>query len=117
MNSAISVERGTYLRLLLAGALLILAAAGCSDKEPEVASTERILMVNNTLYYGTEETGPMGDAGCVEGEIQSTVSAGEIPTENGQSNFGGIGNPYTFDSGDGGIMVFIEDEYFWFWCK
>ncbi len=103
-----------HLSLCLFGALL-LSVAGCSRKEPVVAPKDRILMANDILYYGTEETGPMGDADCVKGEILSTVQPGEIPTENGQSNFGGVGNPYTFDFGDGGIMVFVEEEYFWFY--
>ena len=34
---------------------------------------ERIIMINDKLYYGTLETGPMGDSGCVEGEITSSV--------------------------------------------
>lgn len=106
---------GNYGSLCLAGVLLLLSVAGCSKKEPQVAPKDRILMVHDTLYYGTEETGPMGDADCVEGEIQSTVEAGEIPTENGQSNFGGVGNPYTFAYDQGGIMVFVDDAYFWFY--
>ena len=106
-----------YRNICIIGAMLLLAVSGCSKKEEKVEPEDRVFMVNDTLYYGTEETGPMGDAGCVEGEILSTTKAGELPTENGQSNFGGIGNPYTFDSGDGAIMVFVEEEYFWFYAK
>lgn len=104
---------GTAAALLL----LLLTAAGCSEKEEKTAPEDRILMVNDTLYYGTEEKGPMGDADCVEGEILSSAEAGAVPEENGQSNFGGIGNPYTFDSGDGAIMVFVDEEYYWFYAK
>ena len=105
---------GMFTALLL---LLALAVTGCSKKEEtqEVAPEDRILMVNDTLYYGTTETGPMGDADSVEGKILSTTQGGEVPTENGQSNFGGVGNPYTYDDGNGGIMVFIDEEYFWFY--
>lgn len=106
-----------YRNICIIGAMLLLAVSGCSKKEEKVEPEDRVFMVNDTLYYGTEETGPMGDVGCVEGEILSTTKAGELPTENGQSNFGGIGNPYTFDSGDGAIMVFVEEEYFWFYAK
>ena len=104
---------GTAAALLL----LLLTAAGCSEKEEKTAPEDRILMVNDTLYYGTEEKGPMGDADCVEGEILSSAEAGAVPEKNGQSNFGGIGNPYTFDSGDGAIMVFVDEEYYWFYAK
>ncbi len=107
-----------WYRTGMAGALvLLLAAAGCSSKARKAEPEDRILMVNDILYYGTEETGPMGDAGCVEGKIQSSAEAGETPAENGQSNFGCVGNPYTYDFGDGRIQVFVEDEYFWFYAK
>ena len=77
--------------------------------------SERILMINDKLYYGSDETGPMGDAGCVEGKIASTVEAGTIPVENGQSNFGCIGNPYTYDFDNAGnIQVLMEDEEYHF---
>ena len=75
---------------------------------------ERILMINDKLYYGTLETGPMGDSGCVEGEITSSVEKNKIPSENGQSNFGNIGSHYTKDDGNGQVMVSIEDKWYWF---
>lgn len=87
--------------------LFLLFLGGCSSRKE---TDEMILKVNDTLYYGTDETGPMGDADCVEGQILSTVEEGTIPTENGSSNFGCVGNSYTFDFGDGFIMVFMEDE-------
>lgn len=80
---------------------------GCSS---EVVQSEMILKVNDTLYYGTDEVGPMGDSGCVEGEITSSVESNSIPTENASSNFGCIGNSYTYDDGDGSIMVRLDDE-------
>lgn len=69
-----------------------------------------ILKINNSLYYDTGETGPMGDSGAVGGHIQSTVDENKVPQENEESNFGCIGNPYTWDAGDGMIMVFMDDE-------
>ena len=53
----------------------------------------------------------MGNADCVAGKITSSVNINEIPKQNGESNFGCIGNPYTYDT-DGSIAVFLEDgEY------
>lgn len=73
---------------------------------------ERILMLNGKLYYGTTETGPMGCADCVEGQIASSVAQDKIPSQNGESNFGCVGNSYTYDDGAGWIQVFLEDgEY------
>lgn len=87
-----------------------------SDAESEfiMVVQDRILMVNDILYYDTNETGPMGDSGAVAGEILSTVEAGTIPAESGQSNFGEVGASYTYDSGDGFIMVFIDNEWYVF---
>lgn len=81
------------------------------DMKPE----DRLLMVNDKLYCGTAQTGPMGDAGAVEGKIDSVSQTGIIPEQNGQSNFGGIGCAYTQDYGDGFIMVLIGDEWFCFY--
>ncbi|KXL53774.1 hypothetical protein CLNEO_10000 [Anaerotignum neopropionicum] len=80
---------------------------GCRD---ETAKSEMVLKLNDTLYYGTDEVGPMGDSGCVEGKITSSVELNSIPTENGSSNFGCIGSSYTYDYGDGFIMVHLNDE-------
>lgn len=80
---------------------------------PEIADAEfgnRILIVDGKMYYGTPEIGPMGDAGAVDGNISSSVSPDAIPYDEGQSNFGCEGNPYTWDYGDGTIMVLSEDE-------
>ena len=62
------------------------------------------------FYYGTSEIGPMGDSGSVDGYISSSLEPEAIPGEEGQSNFGCIGSPYTWDSGDGRIMVLSEDK-------
>ncbi len=71
-----------------------------------------MLNVNGTVYYGTDEIGPMGDSGAVGGYIEKSVSKYTIPDYHGQSNFGCIGNPYTFDDGSGIIQVLMEDgEY------
>ena len=68
----------------------------------------RLLMVNDTLYYGTDQTGPMGDSEAVAGEITLETSEGAVPTANGQSNFGCVGNAYTI--GEETIMVQIDEE-------
>ena len=103
--------------LMLFGLLLGLTA--CGQETPQVdenalamAYENRLLMVNDTLYYSTDQTGPMGDAGAVAGEITSETSEGAVPTENGQSNFGCVGNAYTIGEED--IMVQIGEELFVF---
>ena len=103
--------------LLLFGLLLGLTA--CGQETPQVdenalamAYENRLLMVNDTLYYGTDQTGPMGDSEAVGGEITSETSEGAVPTENGQSNFCCVGNAYTI--GKETIMVQIGEEWFVF---
>ena len=101
--------------ICLAGLLLSLTLFfGC---KAEPVYSEMILKINDTLYYGTDEVGPMGDSGCVEGEILSSVDNDLIPTENGSSNFGCVGNPYTYDFGDGEIMIALEDNWHFFYAK
>ncbi|WMI80569.1 hypothetical protein [Anaerotignum sp. MB30-C6] len=93
------------------GLIVVLALlGGCRT---ETVQSEMILKVNDTLYYGTDEVGPMGDSGCVEGQIKSSVESDAIPTENGSSNFGCIGNSYTYDDGDGFIMVSLGNDNGW----
>ncbi|MDO5406311.1 MAG: hypothetical protein Q4F28_03135 [Eubacteriales bacterium] len=76
---------------------------------------ERLLYVNGTLYHGTKETGPMGDSGCVRGAIRSSVPAGELPDEEGESNFGCVGESYTNDyDADGWLMVSIGEAWYVF---
>ena len=92
-------------------------AAGSPESADGSEPADRILMHNGTLYYGTDETGPMGDSGAVCGRIVSSSGPDEIPAEDGQSNFGCIDNPYTEDYGDGFIMVFVDDEWFCFYTE
>lgn len=113
--------RFTMYALLLVVLAAIIAVIGtftsAANKESEelpVSVEKCILNVNDALYYGTDETGPMGDSGCVAGNIRSTVDSGEVPLNNEESNFGCIGNPYTYDEGDGSIMVLMQDEE-WHW--
>lgn len=103
--------------LLLLGLLLGLTACGQATAQVDenaltMAYENRLLMVNDTLYYGTDQTGPMGDSEAVAGEIASETAQGAVPTENGQSNFGCVGSAYTI--GEETIMVQIEEEWFVF---
>ena len=54
----------------------------------------------------------MGDSQAIAGEITLETSEGAVPTENGQSNFGCVGNAYTI--GEETIMVQIDEEWFVF---
>jgi len=104
------------LKVLFLGIAIVFAFSSCKqavDVKPE----DRILMVNDKLYYGTNETGPMGASDAVEGKILSTVNANQIPTKNGQSNFGEKGAFYTSDPDLGFVMVQINDEWYVFYVE
>lgn len=102
--------------MFLLGIVVVFIFSSCGqvvDVKPE----DRILMVNDKLYYGSDETGPMGLSDAIEGKIQSTVNANEIPKENGQSNFGEVGASYTNDPDLGLIMVQINGEWYVFYIE
>lgn len=82
-----------------------------------ITPKERMLNLYGRPYRGTADIGPMGDAGSVAGEIASTTENGAAPTKEGQSNFGGVGSSYTWDSGDGYVMVSLEDEWYCFYAE
>ena len=123
----------------LAGALTIsLSACGAqstqkTDSDAKVTSEKKqqteqkaesekvdvknaVLNLNGTLYYGTEETGPMGDSSMVAGQIASSVKEGETPKESGESNFGCIGNSYTRWNA-ASVMVDLGDDWYVFQTK
>lgn len=67
-------------------------------------------MVDGTLYYDSgRESTIDGRCGVMDGEITSTVGGNEIPTEDGQSNFGtGYGYQRT---GQDQIEIYINDKW------
>ena len=104
------------IKMLFIGIAFICIFSSCGQ-EVYVKPEDRIIMVNDKLYYGTTETGPMGFSDAIEGTIQSTVNANEIPQKNGQSNFGEVGASYTDDADLGFIMVQINDEWYVFYAE
>lgn len=71
-----------------------------------------MLYVQGQLYRLLSEQGePMGDSDAVTGHIQSSVEQDETPAEEGQSNFGEVGNPYCLDEDYGELVAMINDEW------
>ena len=70
----------------------------------------RAVCIDGVLYY---DTGTVSDmeyrCGTPDGVISDTTAADELPTENGQSNFG-TGYGYQF-AADGTVEVEIDGEY------
>lgn len=100
-----------YMVLLIAFIL-----SGCSRKQ-EDANGRMLIMAYDKLYaYEGDLSNPscMGDSGCVGGIIISTVLENQIPTSNGQTNFGELGSYYTKDFGYGSIDVLITEKDGWY---
>lgn len=79
-------------------------------KETESNTVVSLIRVNGELYYDTgRESTISGRCGVMDGEIDSTVAAGEIPAEEYQSNFGaGYGFQYAPDDV---IEVYIDEQW------
>ena len=69
-----------------------------------------LVMIDSQLYCATGQDSDIdGRCGMMDGRIDSSVERGEIPGQNGQSNFGA---PYGYQYGsDGQIEVNLEDRW------
>ena len=69
-----------------------------------------LAMIDGQLYRATGQDSDVdGRCGMMDGRIDSSVERGEIPGQNGQSNFGA---PYGYQYGaDGQIEVNLEDRW------
>ena len=81
---------------------------GAESEEPEEDPYIEVEAFTATDKYGRTFT--------FEKAIQTTVGAGNIPQENEECNFNAVGNVYSTDTGDGKILVLMEDgQYHWFY--
>ena len=95
---------------LVAFVSLGLLLVGCGKDEASLNDLKPMLMVDGKLYLdtGTIEE-PVTSITAFDKEIVSTVEQTQKPTEDGQSNFGCVGNSYAVD--DKGIIVIIDDKW------
>ena len=78
--------------------------------EPELSDRIPMVMVNGALYYDTGEESTLdGRCRTYDGEITTAVEGTEIPSEDGQSNFG-TGYPYQY-TGEGQIDLLIDGKW------
>lgn len=85
---------------------LLLLLCGCSRTE----ETRQLICVGGELYYSTGQAMPVEmDPSSYLGVITSSVEPGQIPTEEGQTNFGNLGEIYA-RLGEKGLAVIIEQE-------
>ncbi|MGN0982472.1 MAG: hypothetical protein ACI4O0_06240 [Candidatus Limivicinus sp.] len=69
-----------------------------------------LVLIDGQLYCATGQDSDIdGRCGMMDGRIDSSVERGQIPGQNGQSNFGA---PYGYQYGaDGQIEVNLEDRW------
>ena len=92
--------------------LLLVLTAGCrAQPEPETPNARRpSVMYEGTLYATTGKQLPAEvDESAIVGTIASTVPLSQLPTENGQANFGSIGDPFAITSD--GFLVLVDQEW------
>ncbi len=102
---------------ILAIFLSIMMLAACTGNQPEVIEENaRAVMVNDRIYYDTgiiPERLPT--CGMMDGEITSSVAEDELPTQNGESNFGAGYRYQNYDHNE--IIIPIDaEEWYIFRC-
>lgn len=86
-------------------------APASSQAQGEPADLPPLVMVDGQLYQDTgRESTLTGRCGVLDGEISSTVSSQEVPSENGQSNFG-TGFGYQIGPEPGTIEVYCNGKW------
>jgi hypothetical protein len=95
-------------------ACCFLIIAGCSqDGAGEISDRRPMIMVEDGIYMDTgKQIAIEIDDSAILGSITSSIDAREIPTQNGESNFGSEGAPYAFY--DDGLVVMLQNEWFFF---
>lgn len=91
---------------------LTILMSGCGKESISSTDLKPMIMVNGNIYLDTGVEAQMDEKKVVDGEILSTVSQTEKPTEDDQSNFGAVGNSYIIDNND--VVVQINDKWFRF---
>ena len=107
-----------------------------TEAELEEVKRRNMLVINDVRYYGTpyiqemqtetpeqgEEFEPYkmtdkyGRTYSFEKVIEFSVDPGNIPVDNKTSNFGAVGKAYSKDTGNGKILVQMDDgKYRWFY--
>lgn len=103
----------SFLVLIL---FFITSITACGNKEVEekmLGDRIPMIMVEEYLYLDAGEKIPVEiDDMAIIGNITSEVAGSEIPTQNGQSNFGCVGSEYAYF--DDGIVVMINNKWQYF---
>ncbi|MBT9775987.1 hypothetical protein GPL15_05650 [Clostridium sp. MCC353] len=71
-----------------------------------------MVMLDGSIYIDTGQESPMGAADAVSGKILSAVEGTKRPSEDGQSNFGCVGNNYVLN--DDYAVININEKWILF---
>ena len=103
-------------KMLCAAALAccLIGLIGCSPAEPAEKWDRRpMIMVDGVIYLDTGKQMPVEmEESAFLGTITSSVDGSEMPTQNGESNFGCEGAPYAYL--DDGLAVLLDNEWVFF---
>lgn len=98
--------------------VLALSMVGCGTEKIRNADNEEnrdlipMVMIDGKLYLHTGANNTeLRKCDTFDGEITSSVSGSERPTENNQSNFG-TGFGYQYGKIDGTVEILMDDK----WC-
>ena len=94
--------------------LIIVGIVGCGKKEQTVPVTPNA-MVPSIIYEGIryrttgKEIPAEVDESAIVGRISSVVPLSQLPTKEGEANFGEIGDPYALTSD--GLLVLMNNDW------
>ena len=101
-------------RTIILSIMCILSLVGCGKKEQVVPDTPNA-MVASIIYEGSlyrttgKEIPAEVDESAIVGEISCVVPLTQLPTKDGEANFGEIGDPYAITSD--GLLVKMNHEW------
>lgn len=94
--------------------LIIVGIVGCGKKEQVVPDTPNA-MVPSIIYEGIryrttgKEIPAEVDESAIVGRISSVVPLSQLPTKEGEANFGEVGDPYAMTSE--GLLVLMNNDW------
>ena len=102
-----------FIALLLA-LTCMLAMVGCGAKEQITPNTPNAtipsIMYEGNLYKTTGKQIPAEvDETAIVGNISSVVPLSQFPTNDGEANFGQVGDPYALTAD--GLVVLLNNEW------
>ena len=94
--------------------LFMITLIGCGRKDHASPDTPNAMvpsfMYEGSLYRTTGKAIPAEvDESAIVGEISSVVPLSQLPTKDGEANFGQIGDPYAITSD--GLVVTMNHEW------